>query len=433
MKPARVILLTYLVLIAVGSLLFYLIEGLDPLSSLFTSASAITVTGLTVLDVFQLSPLGKLLLALLIQVGGLGYMTLSTFFLVALRVRIGVKERIILSEAINYPGTYGLVRFLRRVVLFTFILEGLGAILMSLEFLRYFSLKEALIYGIFHSISAFNNAGFSILPDGLDPFRGDPFLNLTFVLLIFLGGIGFYVLNDLFLFFTKRTRRLTVHTKVVLTFSLFLIAFGFIFILLLEWGNERGLWSLSLKERLLASFFLSVSSRTAGFSTFELYKLTDSTLFLLILLMFIGASPGGTGGGIKTATVFVVLSSIYSYIRGNSESVVLFRRLREEDVHKSMVILSLSFFFTTFSALILSKVENLSLLPSLFEVVSAFSTTGLSTGKGLSLCSNFSALGKIIIIILMVVGKVGITSFAIALMGKPKRSAVKYLPAKILV
>jgi len=439
LNPARTLLLSFSLTILAGALLLYLpfssTRPLTFLEALFTATSAVTVTGLTVIDPYRdLSAFGKFVLMLLIQIGGLGYMTLSTFFLVLLRRRIGLKERFILAEALDYPGLHGLVRFLKRVMLFVFTAELLGTVILS----TYFALKgveSPLFNGLFHAVSAFNNAGFSTLPEGLLPFRGDLLVNLTVAFLITLGGIGFFVVNDLYLYFTGRVRRLSVHTQLALGFSLFLIALGTAGLLFTEWGNERGLWGLPWRERLLSAFFTSVSARTAGFSTVEIANLSESSQFLLTLLMFVGASPGGTGGGIKTTTFLVVLLSIYSYLKGKEQTVVLHRSIPESQIKRALVVLTMSSFFVTFVNLLLDKLENKDFLFTLFEAVSAFATVGLSVGngEGLSYCADFSVPSQLLIMITMLAGRVGILSFALALAGRSSPQRVKYPEARVLL
>ena len=440
LSPPRIILLSYLGLIAAGTLLFKTLpttkEPAGWVDALFTVTSAVTVTGLTVLDTGKdLTFLGQALVLLLIQIGGLGYMTLTTFFLVTLGRRIGLKERLILSEALNYPGVYGLVRFLRRVILFVFVAEFLGFLLLLLDLSGRYPPKEAAFISLFHSVSAFNNAGFSTFSNSLIDFRGDLFFNLVICTLIVTGGLGFFVINELYLYLKGDINRLSTHTKLVLTATVFFIAGGWLALLLTELFHYGGVWSLSWKERLLSTFFLSVSSRTAGFSTVDLGSLSESTLFLLILLMFAGASPGGTGGGVKTTTLAVMLLSIFSYIRGVSEVVVFKRSIPSHQIHRAMVIITLSFTYISFVNLIIDRVEEKDFLGTVFEVVSAFSTTGLSLGseEGLSFCAGFSPLGKLLIVLTMVVGRVGILSFAIAMIGREREPRVRHPEARLLL
>ncbi len=432
--------MSYLALIAVGVLLFYVLpttkHEVSLIDLLFTVTSAVTVTGLTVLNTeTALTDTGKWLLLGLIQIGGLGYMTITTFLLITLKRKIGLKERLVLAEALNYPGIYGLVRFLRRVVLFVIVVELLGFILLYLHWRSAGNSDGALFSALFHSISAFNNAGFSLFSDNLVRFRRDLFVNVVVMSLIILGGLGFFVINDLYLFYRKKVRRLSTHTKLVLSITGLLILSGWIGLLLTEIAHEPGLWSLNWKERLLSTLFLSVSSRTAGFNTIDLSYLSESSLFLLMLFMFVGASPGSTGGGIKTTTFAVIILAVLSYIRGRSEVVVFHRSLTQGQIHRAMVVMALSFTYIALVNLLIDRLEDKDFLSTLFEVVSAFSTVGLSTGggEGLSFSAQFSPISKLLIAITMVVGRVGIISFAIALMGKEKESRIRHPEARLLL
>ena len=440
LSPPRIILLSYLGLITAGTLLFKTLpttrEPPSWIDALFTVTSAVTVTGLTVLDTGRdLTFLGQAFILILIQIGGLGYMTLTTFFLITLGRRIGLKERLILSEALNYPGIYGLVRFLRRVVMFVFLVELLGFLLLFSDLSGRFPVKEAVFISLFHAISAFNNAGFSTFSDSLSDFRGDLFFNLVVCSLIITGGLGFFVINELYLYLKGDINRLSTHTKLVLTTTLFFITGGWISLLLTELLHYGGVWSLSWKEKILSTFFLSVSSRTAGFSTVNLGSLSESSLFLLILLMFVGASPGGTGGGVKTTTLAVMLLSIFSYIRGISEVVVFKRSIPPPQIHRAMVIITLSFTYISFVNLLIDRIEERDFLGTVFEIVSAFSTTGLSLGseEGLSFSAGFSSPGKLLIVLTMVVGRIGILSFAIAMIGKEREPRLRHPEARLLL
>ena len=438
LSPPRIVLISYLALILIGTLLLILpfstTRDISFLDALFTATSAVTVTGLIVLDTGKdFTPVGQLIILLLIQIGGLGYMTFTTFFLVSLRRRIGLKDRLILAEALNYPGLHGLVRFLKRTVIFVLLAELLGAILLFLDFIRKFPLQESIFYAIFHSISAFNNAGFSVFSNNLADFKGDYYVQLVVMALIILGGLGFFVISDLYFYFKGEVRRLSTHTKLVLSMSGILIILGTLGFFFTEYGHKS--YELPFIERFFNYLFTSVSARTAGFNTLDLSLMSESSLFLIMILMFIGASPGGTGGGIKTTTFAVILIAVIRYVRGEDEVVIFERKIRERQIHRAMVILSLSMLYITFVNFLLDKFEEKDFLATFFEVVSAFSTVGLSLGNGgnLSFVAEFSPIGKLLIIITMIVGRVGILSFMIALIRKEKKSALKYPEARILL
>ncbi|MEN3034249.1 MAG: TrkH family potassium uptake protein [Aquificaceae bacterium] len=437
LTPHRILLLSYISLIITGSFLLYVplsaTKSVSYLDALFTATSATTVTGLVVLDTEKdLTFFGKLVVLILIQLGGLGYMTLTTYFLIVLRRKLSLRDRLILAESFNYPGIYGLVRFVKRIIPVVFLIEFLGALALFPSFLL--SLKdpqEALFVSVFHSVSAFNNAGFSTFSSNLMNFKGNSFFNVVIVSLIFLGGIGFYVIYEIIIYTKGEMKRLSTHTKLVLMSSFALIFSGF-FLLFIDLRNFH---NLSFKEKVMASFFHSISARTAGFNTIDISMLSEASQFVLINLMFVGASPGGTGGGIKTVTAIVVFLAIVSYLRGRDDVIVLGRRLVNTQVNKAMVILSLAFVYCTFMALTIAEVENIKLLPALFETVSAFSTVGLSLGNpdGLSLCADFSPFGKILIILTMIIGRVGVLGFMLALLGKEKPNSVNFPEARLLI
>ncbi len=438
LSPPRVILISYLVLILIGTLLlkmpFSTNKDISLLDALFTATSAVTVTGLIVLDTEKdFTPVGQSIILLLIQMGGLGYMTFTTFFLVSLRRRIGLKDRLILAESLNYPGLHGLVRFLKRTVFFVLTAEFLGALLLFADFVQRYNPTDALFYSVFHAISAFNNAGFSLFSNNLMDFQEDFYLQSVVMALIILGGLGFFVISDLYFYIKGEVRRLSTHTKLVLSVSGILILLGLIGLFFTEYSHES--YRLTFIDRFFNYLFTSVSARTAGFNTLDLSQMSESSLFLIMILMFIGASPGGTGGGIKTTTFAVILVAVLRYVRGENEVVIFERRIRERQIHRAMVILSLSTLYVAVINFLLDKFEEKDFLSTFFEVVSAFSTVGLSVGNGenLSFVATFSPIGKLLIIITMIVGRVGVLSFMVALIGKERKSVLKYPEARILL
>jgi len=423
LKPPQVILLSYLVTITVGTFLLLSLpltyREVSFTDALFTVTSAVTVTGLTVIETssdFNLG--GKIFILILIQIGGLGYMTLASFFLLAMGKRINLREQLVLSESLNYPNLHSLMSFLKKVVVFAFVSELIGSVLLTIVFIEDFPLEKAILFGVFHSISAFNNAGFTLFEDNFGVMA-----NIIMASLVILGGLGFVVINELFLYFRHRVRKLSLHTKIVLFTSLSLTVLGVLSLCMTE-----------PKAEIFNCFFLSVYSRTAGFSPVDVGTLSESSLFLLMILMFIGASPGGTGGGIKTTTFAVIVIAVYSYIRG-SEAQIFRRRISNDQIYKAMVILSLSVAFVSIVNLLLDRLEEKDFLKTLFEVISAFSTVGLSTGseKTLSFSALLSSEGKLLIVLSMIAGRVGILSFAVALMGRKKKTSIRYPEERILL
>lgn len=438
--PARIFFTVYLGIMLLGGIILYLpishTKDITFLDALFTAFSAVSDTGLIVLDTpNDFTTFGKVIILLLLQLGGLGYMSFTTFFLLTFGQKISFRDRLILAESLNYPGASGLIKFIKRVFIFVLFFEIIGTILIFTSLINKFSFLKSLWLSFFHAVSAFNNAGFSLFSNNLIDFRNDYIINFTVASLIVIGGIGFFVLNEFYLYFKKEIRRISTHTKLVLGTSIYLIVFGTVGILLFEYQNYKGLWQLRWDERILSAFFTSISSRTAGFNTIDLSGFNESTLSLVSSIMFIGASPGSTGGGIKTTTFAVIILAIYNYIKGSHYINVNYRRIREDQVYKALVIFSISFIYITLVSLYLSKLEKISFAHSLFETISAFSTVGLSVGNGnvLSLCANFSNLGKIIIMATMFIGKIGLLSFMMALTSQKKDIKIKSPETKILI
>ncbi len=398
-QPAgRLITLGFAAVILLGTLLLLLPVSVRAdasvsfIDALFTSTSAVCVTGLIAIDTYDhFTPFGQGVLAFLIQIGGLGVTSVGVGLILAVGKRVGIKGRILAQEGLNVNGVKGIVRLVKSVLLMTLCFELVGAVLSFLVFVRDYPLPRAIGTSIFHSIAAFNNSGFDILGglQNLIPYQSNVLLNLTTCALIFFGGLGFLVILDILK--NRSFRRLTLHSKVVITTSLVLLAAG---TLLLK-ATEDMTW--------LGAFFHSVSARTAGFSTYPMGELTNAGLFTLILLMFIGASPGSTGGGIKTSTFFVLIQSVRSLV--TKKNFEAFRRSIPIDrITKAYVIALLSVLVVCVNTFLLCVLEpDLNFIQILFEVVSAFGTVGLSTGITPELC----AVSKFVIILTMFVGRLG--------------------------
>ncbi len=419
--PLKTILLGFLTIILTGTALLLLpfaTKGgsLRFVDALFMSTSAVCVTGLSVVSLTHLSIFGQLVILALIQIGGLGYMSLTSLLLLSLKGSLSFDDKLALKESFSYPTMHDLVGFFKRILLFVFICEVVGAILLTLVFAKRFG-AGSIYYGIFHAVSAFNNAGFSLFPTSFVGYKYNVLLNATVITLIVLGGIGFLVIDELILFITGRVKRISLHTRIVISVTLFLIVVPALLMMIIE--HNGILENHSILKDMLVSLFQSVTTRTAGFNTIDLNYMHSSTLFLFVILMFIGASPSGTGGGIKTTTAFVVFISIFSYIRGEEEPIVFKRTIPQDVIRRAFVVFSLSFTFVALVSFILNDLEPFPFLSILFEVVSAISTVGLSISKtNLSLSASFDTIGKLIIIMLMFVGRVGLFTFSIALLKK---------------
>jgi trk system potassium uptake protein TrkH len=439
-SPAQLLAITIAGLVGVGTVLLSLPiaaarEPLSILDAVFTSTSAVCVTGLIVVDTPRdLSIVGQIVVLLLIQAGGLGYMSITTVVAVAIGKQLTVHERLTLQEALNVQSMDGLIRFVLNVFKLTLAFEIVGALVLGARWMGEMGPGRALYYGLFHSVSAFNNAGFALFPDSLVGFRNDPIVNATILTLIISGGLGFVVLTELGRL--RRTGRLSVHTRLVLTISGALIVGTTLAIFGLEQRNPRTIGDLSVAQGLFASFFQAVTPRTAGFNTLDIGALTPATLFLLMALMFIGAAPGGTGGGIKVTTFSITVAALWATVRG-AEDVVLFkRRLRPDLITRAFFICLIAFLAVNVVAGLLLITEARPLLPTLFETISAAGTVGLSTGEGgapISLAGHFSPMGKLLVIATMYMGRIGPLTLAVAVARGGTPARVRYPEGRILV
>lgn len=436
MTPSRVLVLGFAVVILLGALLLTLPQatqdglGLTILNAAFTATSAVCVTGLVVVDTATtFTPFGQWVILILIQVGGLGFMTFATLFAMILGKKITLKERLLLQEALNQVSVEGVVRLTKSVLQISFAIEAIGALILTLRWYPDFGWSKALYYGVFHSISAFNNAGFDLFGNfsSLTAFVGDPIINITIMLLIICGGLGFLVLADLL----SHPKKFRLHTKIVLQVSGVLILLGAVFIFVMEFTNPKTLGALPLGTKVLAAFFQSVSPRTAGFNTINLAGMYDTTVLSMIVLMFIGASPGGTGGGIKTTTFISIVLSVLSTYRSDPHVVLEGRTLPKDVIQKAWAITTSAVFLIFLIISILSYTENSDLLTVLFEVTSAFGTVGLSLG----ITPTLSDFGKMAIILTMFIGRVGPLTLAFVLSQKKNKQAahIKYPDERIMI
>ena len=435
LKGGQVVVLTYLGIIVLGTFLLslpqaYGREYIPWIDRLFTATSATCVTGLTVLDIStSFTRFGQSIILLLIQVGGLGLVTFVSFFALIMGRGIGIRERALLKDVLDYDVVGELGRVVLTILLTTLFVEAIG----TFALLRVFSsfpqpIPSPYFFALFHSVSAFCNAGFSLFSNSLQNFRNSLSINFIFSVLIILGGLGFVVLIDLSKFFNRKIRKkfsiLSIHSRLVLLTTVILIFSGF---LLLLWINSGT--TLSIKEKILTSFFQSVTARTAGFSTLEIRTLHPSAQLFLIFLMFVGASPGSTGGGIKTSTFAVVIITIFSYLRGKDRVEVWNRTLPSGLVHKIIAVVSFALFIIFFSTFLLLLIEGKEFLPTFFEVVSAFGTVGLSHG----ITPEFSSLGKIILMLTMLVGRIGPLTLALAVGPPGKKAKYTFPEEKVIV
>ena len=421
------ILLSFLLPILLGSALLALpvsaAGGRVPyLDALFTSATSICVTGLVTVPTFSTwSTFGQIVILLCIQIGGLGVVTCLSWFMVTLHRRMRLSDRLLIQDAMNLNTFSGVITFIRRVFLGTLLLEGVGTLLYLPVFLRDFGARGIWV-SVFTAVSAFCNAGIDILgPDSLCPYRADVYVNLVTSLLIILGGIGYIVwwdvLRVLHLPGKRRVRALSLHSKLVLLMTAVLLAAGTLLFLLFESGNPATLGALPPGERLLAAFFQSVTARTAGFATIPQENLSQASVLTMLPLMFIGASPVGTAGGVKTVTIAVLFASAFGSLRGKDTVGFFGRAVSRSNISRAVAVVCAAAALTFISSVLTALVTGADGIDVLFEVVSAIGTVGLSRG----LTPALGTAGKIIIIITMYFGRVGPISFLLALNRMNKR------------
>lgn len=436
LTPARVLVLGFAGLITVGALLLSLPmasrsgEPLRLVDAFFTATSAVCVTGLVVVDTYTFfSPFGQVVIMLLIESGALGFMTMSTILALILGRRINLRERLMIQEAFNQYALAGAVDLVRKVVFLTVSIQAVGAFLLSFRFVPQFGWARGLFYSVFHAVSAFANAGFDLMGDfrSLTAYEGDWLVSLTIMGLIITGGLGFTVLLDIGR--RRSFHRLALHSKVVLIMTAVLIVSGALLILFFEMFNPGTMRDLGWGQRILGALFQSVTARTAGFNTLDIGSMHNATLFILVILMFIGASPASTGGGVKTSTVGVLLAAVYSTIKGRQEVVILERRLPREIVDRAMTVVAVSFALVTTVVILLSFTEPFTFIRVLFETVSAFGTVGLTTG----ITPDLSFSGRIFLILLMFAGRVGPVTLAVAVATRERAVGIRHPEEKVIV
>jgi len=444
MHPASLVIFSYLLAAFIGMVLLSLpvastTKPLHPIDALFTSTSAICVTGLIVVDTgSQFTVFGKTVILILIQLGGLGVMTFSVFLFLFLGRGLGLKERWIITESFT-PTPIGEIKSLiKSIFFFTFLVEAAGTLLLFLHWRAEMPLRSALFTSLFHSISAFCNAGFSFFSDSFIRYRGSLLLNLTVMFLIVIGGIGFPVIYESIRRFRLKRMKIrtgfSLHTKVVIATTVTLILAGAALVYFLE--RQNTLQVLTPGEKALASFFQSVTARTAGFNTLDISSLSGATLFILIILMFVGASPGSCGGGIKTTSLAVLFGILINRVRGR-EFVSLYRRtVSNETISRALAIFILAVITVTTGLIFLLATQmgpgnpgRATFLAYLFEAVSAFGTVGLSMG----VTPYLSFAGKIVIIMLMLLGRVGLLTIAYVFTRRVREGLFRYAEEKVMI
>ncbi len=437
LSSAQLLVSGFLGMIALGTALLMLpfatTGGISLIDALFTSTSAVCVTGLIVKNTpTDFTLFGQIVILILIQIGGLGYMSMATWIALIAGRKIGISERVLIKESLTISSLEGVVRFMKGMLTFVLTAELLGIVILTLRFMKEFPFDRAFLNGVFHAVSAFNNAGFSLFPDSLIRYRDDLVVNLTVMALIISGGIGFVVVNDIWERIRRKQKRLMLHSMIVLASTAILIVVGAFLIYFSE--RKYMFTENSMETTILSSLFASVTARTAGFNTIDYSSLQPATLFVTIILMLIGASPGSTAGGIKNTTFTVIIMHIWCTIRGRKDTVIFKRRVPESLISRSFVVLALAVIFINVITLIIIDIEHTGFQNTMFEVVSAFGTVGLSTGDGgaRSFCATFSDISKFIIIVTMLAGRLGPLTLFMALL-RQKEERIRYPEGRIMI
>ncbi|MTI68228.1 MAG: Trk family potassium uptake protein [Firmicutes bacterium] len=439
MNPAQVLVMGFAVLILIGATLLNLpissINGksIGFIDALFTASSAVCVTGLIVVNTAAHWTLfGKIVILILIQIGGLGFMTMATLVSFVIGKKITLKDRLIMQEELNQFTLSGLVKLTRYILLSTIIMEGLGVLLLSTKFIPVYGVKKGLWFSLFHSISAFCNAGFDLIGSSMEPFVESYIVNITVTLLVVIGGLGYSVYIDITE--SRKYKKFSLHTKLVLIISGGLLLVGFILTLFLEFNNPDTLGQLTFKGKILASMFQSVVPRTAGFNSIDMASITNATAFIIIIFMFIGGSPGSTAGGIKTTTVGAIVLGVVSVVKGTDDVEVLKKRINNEIIFRALAVIGIGLSIVVLVTMVLSITEkgpDTTFLDVLFETVSAFATVGLSRG----LTPNLTVIGRLVITVTMFVGRLGplTMAFAFAKKRREKKGIYRYAEERIIV
>ncbi|MEA5462164.1 TrkH family potassium uptake protein [Leptothoe sp. PORK10 BA2] len=443
MTVSRTVCIGFLAVITVGTLLLMLPlatasgEWTSPIVALFTATSAVCVTGLIVVDTGSyFSPLGQGIIVLLIQVGGLGYMTATTLLLLLLGRRLGLKDRLAIQQSLDTAELSSAASLIKSIIAMTMVFELSGAFLLMPRFASDYGASRSLWLSLFHSVSAFNNAGFSLFADSLVQYVHSPLVNGVIAALVILGGIGYQVIMEAFIWMRDRIHRqrkhqvFSLHFKVVTSTTLALLVLGTLAFFAVEFFNPDTLGPEPLNVKLLAAGFQSVIMRTAGFNSIDIGAMKTSSLFIAIALMFIGASPGSTGGGIKTTTIRILLNCTRTILKGENEVLAYQREIPDKRVLKAISVVVASAITVVMATIFLSLTDpGIEFIELLFETVSAFATVGVSTG----ITAELSTLGQIVIIATMYIGRVGILLLMSALLGDPKPSNIHYPEEDLLV
>lgn len=430
-NPYLVILSSFLVFLILGTFMLYMPfsqkQSTSLIDCLFIATSAFTVTGLSTIDITQqFNHVGYIIIMILVQCGGLGIITLAMIVFIMLGRKVGFRGRTLATEALNQHNTGGILRLVLKLFFISLIFESIGALLLMMEWIPKLGIKRGIFNSIFTAVSAFNNSGFALHSDNLLRYQANPVVNFVITSLIIIGGIGFTVILDLYK--TKHFKKLRVHTKVMLIGTLIVNAFATLAIFILEYSNKATLGGHSTFDQFQMAYFQTITTRTAGFNTIDIGAMTTPSILLMMLLMFIGGGPTSTAGGIKLTTTVVILFGTLSYIKQREHLSIFKRTIHPRFLFKSLAVavLSSGFIFTITFCLVLAE-PKLPFLALLFEVISAFGTVGLTMG----ITAKLSVIGKLSIIMMMMIGKVGVLTIVLTF-SKPNKQLYSYPKEDIL-
>ncbi len=439
--PQR-ICLSFFIVITVGTLFLMLPISLssgewnNPITALFTATSAVCVTGLSIVDVGKFySFWGQLFLVILVQIGGLGYMTISTFLLILLGKKFRLKQKVAMQQSWDQEQLGNVIPLLKSILAITVLFELTGVFLLMLIFIPENGFSQGLWSAIFHSINSFNNAGFGLYSDSFMRYVDNPLVNFTVMSLIIFGGLGYQVIMEMYMWVSDRLQKkricpvFSLHYKVVTNTTLFLIIIGFFTLFLAEYHNHQTIADFTWQNKILATLFQAITPRTAGFNTLDISQMTNSGLLIIIALMFLGASPGGTGGGVKTTTTRILLNSTRAAFQGKDEVLCYQRQIPTGLIIKAIGAVFGSAVVIVIATVIISMIEKIDLIQVLFEVVSAFATVGLSTG----ITASLKLPSILVLIATMYIGRVSILLFMAAIFGDSKSSSIQYPEENLLV
>ncbi|HCC07466.1 MAG TPA: Trk family potassium uptake protein [Clostridiales bacterium] len=449
-SPTQTLVLGFLAIIFLGASLLSLPISTNNevvtsfLDALFTSTSAVCITGLVVVNTLDhWSVFGQLVILVLIQIGALGFMTFLALIFILIGRKTTLKERLVMKEALNQNDMKGIASLIKNIVKLTFIVELIGALVLSFVMVPEYGLINGMYKAVFHSISAFCNAGFDIIGKGsLIPYVSNIIVNITISILVVLGGLGFTVWTDLITSIKSKLagkysfkimlKKLTLHTKLVLIMTGVLIVFGTLFIYMYEYDNVQTIANLTQQDKIISAIFQSITTRTAGFNTIPLDTMNTATQIIMIILMFIGGSPAGTAGGIKTVTLVILILAVVSEIKGKEKVEVFNKTISNGAIKRALTVVVIGLTIVMASTLMLTITEKFSFIEVLFESVSAFANVGLTLG----ITFGITAIGKIILITEMFIGRLGPMTIAIALLLRnknQKNNAINYPEEKIIV